>query len=131
MLLLIPLLPFAGFVVNAFFGKRLPKAVSGGVACLVMLASFVVSVAAAWPLMGHGGHPVEQVIYTWLGSGDLQVPFVGHLHHLQIDLDAVGVVAQAVQRRNVLRRPAGHVCHSRRGISRQPGKAMPLSKLRA
>ena len=28
MLLLIPLLPFLGFVVNAFFGKRLPKSVS-------------------------------------------------------------------------------------------------------
>ena len=37
MLLLIPLLPFFGFLVNAFLGKRLPKSVSGGVACLVML----------------------------------------------------------------------------------------------
>jgi NADH-quinone oxidoreductase subunit L len=75
MLLLIPLLPFAGFVVNAFLGKRLPKAVSGGIACLVMLAAFVVSVAASWPLLGHDGQPVEQVVYTWIGSGDLQVPF--------------------------------------------------------
>ena len=37
MLLLIPLLPFVGFLVNAFLGKRLPKSVSGGLACLVML----------------------------------------------------------------------------------------------
>ena len=82
MLLLIPLLPFAGFVVNAFLGKRLPKAVSGGIACLVMLAAFVVSLAAAWPLLGHGGHPFEQVVYTWLSSGDLQVPFTLRLDQL-------------------------------------------------
>ena len=34
MLALIPLLPFLGFVVNATLGRRLPKAVSGGLACL-------------------------------------------------------------------------------------------------
>ena len=37
MLLLIPLLPFVGFLVNAFLGRRLPKSVSGGVACLAIL----------------------------------------------------------------------------------------------
>ena len=37
MLALIPLLPFAGFLVNATMGKRLPKSVSGGVAVLVMV----------------------------------------------------------------------------------------------
>jgi NADH-quinone oxidoreductase subunit L len=75
MLLLIPLLPFAGFVVNTFLGRRLPKAVSGGVACLAMVAAFVVSAAVAWPIIGHPEHAVEQTIYTWLPSGDLQVPF--------------------------------------------------------
>ena len=43
MLLLIPLLPLAGFVVNAFVGRRLSKSLSGGVACAVMIASFAVS----------------------------------------------------------------------------------------
>ena len=37
MLLLIPLLPFLGFLVNAFFGRRLSKSVSGGVACAAMI----------------------------------------------------------------------------------------------
>ena len=44
MLLLIPLLPFVGFLVNASLGRRLSKAVSGGVAVAVMFASFAVSV---------------------------------------------------------------------------------------
>ena len=42
-LALIPLLPFGGFLVNAFFGKRLPKSVSGGLATLVMVASFAIA----------------------------------------------------------------------------------------
>ena len=39
MLALIPLLPFLGFLVNAFLGRRLTKGVSGAVACAVMLAN--------------------------------------------------------------------------------------------
>ena len=82
MLLLIPLLPFMGFVVNAFLGRRLSKSVSGGMACLVMIAAFLVSVVSAWPLLGHGGHAVEQVVFTWLSSGTLQVPFALRLDQL-------------------------------------------------
>ena len=75
MLLLIPLLPFMGFVVNAFLGRRLSKSVSGGIACLVMIGAFLVSVVSAWPLLGDGGHAVEQVVFTWFSSGTLQIPF--------------------------------------------------------
>ena len=52
MLLLIPLLPFLGFLVNASLGRRLSKAASGAVACGVMLASFAVSMAAFVRLLG-------------------------------------------------------------------------------
>jgi NADH-quinone oxidoreductase subunit L len=77
MLLLIPLLPFAGFVVNAFFGRKLSKSVSGGLACLVMVAAFVVSVVAAVDLGTSSDHAVaiQQTFFTWLPSGDLQIPF--------------------------------------------------------
>jgi NADH-quinone oxidoreductase subunit L len=44
MLLLIPLLPFVGFLINAFLGRRLSKSISGGIACLAIIGSFVVSV---------------------------------------------------------------------------------------
>ncbi len=82
MLLLIPLLPFVGFVVNAAIGRRLPKSVSGGIACLAMVGAFLVSLVAAWPLLGHGGHPVEQVVFNWLSSGALRVPFALRLDQL-------------------------------------------------
>jgi NADH-quinone oxidoreductase subunit L len=77
MLALIPILPFLGFLVNAFLGRRLAKGVSGAVACSVMLASFAVSVAAVWQMLGESGElrAVEQVLYTWIASGELQVSF--------------------------------------------------------
>ncbi|HEY9465259.1 MAG TPA: NADH-quinone oxidoreductase subunit L, partial [Vicinamibacterales bacterium] len=75
MLALIPLLPLLGFVVNATLGRRLPKSVSGGLASLVMLASFVISVMS---VMQIAGRPVEErtiqeVLYTWIASGDLKI----------------------------------------------------------
>src|SRR5436190_285104 len=82
LLLLIPLLPFAGFLVNAFLGKRLPKSVSGGVACLAMLASFTVSALSVWTLVGHGAPWIEATVYRWIASGDLQVPLQFRLDHL-------------------------------------------------
>jgi NADH-quinone oxidoreductase subunit L len=75
MLLLIPLLPFLGFVVNAFVGRRLPKAVSGGIACLAIIGAFVVSASVAWPILTGSAERVDQTVFTWLPSGDLQIPF--------------------------------------------------------
>jgi NADH-quinone oxidoreductase subunit L len=83
MLLLIPLLPFVGFLVNAFLGKRLPKSVSGGLACLVMLASFAVSALSVWNVIGAPGTPwLEETYYRWIASGDLQIPLQFRLDHL-------------------------------------------------
>src|SRR6266540_7023157 len=83
MLLLIPLLPFAGFLVNAFLGKRLPKSVSGGLACLVMLGSFAASVLSVWILVTTpSAHWIEATYYRWIASGDLQIPLQFRLDHL-------------------------------------------------
>src|SRR4026207_2160396 len=82
LLLLIPLLPFAGFLVNAFLGKRLPKSVSGGVACLVMLASFAVSAMSVWTVVNRGALWIENAAFRWISSGDLQIPLQFRLDHL-------------------------------------------------
>ncbi|MBK5295693.1 MAG: NADH-quinone oxidoreductase subunit L [Vicinamibacteria bacterium] len=73
MLALIPLLPFAGFLVNALFGKRLPKSVSGGVACAAMIAAFGVSLFSVTVMFGTPGRAIEQTVYTWIASGDLHI----------------------------------------------------------
>lgn len=72
MLALIPLLPLVGFLINAFFGKKLPKSVSGGVACAAMVAAFGVSATVSMQLLGLSPESriIEQTLYTWIASGD-------------------------------------------------------------
>jgi NADH-quinone oxidoreductase subunit L len=83
LLLLIPLLPFAGFLVNAFLGKRLPKILSGSLACAVMVGSFATSVLAVWVMRNTPGAPwIEGTYYRWIASGDLQIPLQFRLDHL-------------------------------------------------
>ncbi len=72
MIALIPLFPLLGFAINASMGRRLPKPVSGGLASLVMLASFAVSVMVVWQLanLAPTQRVIEQTLYTWIASGD-------------------------------------------------------------
>jgi NADH-quinone oxidoreductase subunit L len=68
----IPLLPFAGFVVNATMGKRLPKSVSGGLASLVMVLSFLISAYLVWQLaqMAPDQRLMTNTVYRWMASGE-------------------------------------------------------------
>jgi NADH-quinone oxidoreductase subunit L len=83
-LALIPLLPLAGFLVNASLGRRLPKAMSGGLASLVMVASFAVSAISVWQLAGMdaGARAIEQSLYTWIASDDLNIDVAFYLDPL-------------------------------------------------
>jgi NADH-quinone oxidoreductase subunit L len=83
-LALVPLFPFVGFLVNSLVGRRLPKAVSGGVASLVMVASFTVSALLVWQLAGMpaDSRAIEQTLYTWIASGDLSVELAFRLDQL-------------------------------------------------
>src|SRR6266850_1934702 len=75
MLLLIPLLPFLGFLVNASFSRRLTKTVSGGVACGAMIVSFIISAAGVVRLVSLDpeSRTLVNQVYTWFTSGDLRV----------------------------------------------------------
>jgi NADH-quinone oxidoreductase subunit L len=72
MVALIPLFPLLGFLVNSLLGRRLPKAISGGLASLAMIASFAVSALTVWQLAGLpvDARAIEQTLYTWIQSGD-------------------------------------------------------------
>ena len=82
MLLLIPLLPLAGFLVNAFFGRRLPKSISGGVACGAMVASFAVSAGLVWGLPGEGAGAIETSVFDVDRVRRPQLPFTLRLDQL-------------------------------------------------
>jgi NADH-quinone oxidoreductase subunit L len=85
-LLLIPLLPFLGFVVNATVGRRWSKNLTGGIATGAMAAAFGISVMQVWGMLGlepvGGVRATEQVVFTWLASDALQVPFTLRLDPL-------------------------------------------------
>jgi NADH-quinone oxidoreductase subunit L len=91
-LALIPLLPFVGFLINAAIGRRLSKSVSGGLACLVMVASFGVSVWEVVRLIGMGAtegsgvapppRDITQSVFTWIASGDFTIDLAFRLDPL-------------------------------------------------
>jgi len=84
MLILIPLLPFLGFLLNASFGKRVSKAAAGAVACGAMVGSFAVSLAAVWQLVGlpHESRAIANQVFTWITSGDFTAAFTLRLDPL-------------------------------------------------
>ena len=87
MLALIPLLPFAGFLVNAFLGKRLPKSISGGLATAVMAVSFAIAVMQVLALAGMPpeSRQINQTLFTWITAGDFSLD-------LALRLDALSAV---------------------------------------
>jgi NADH-quinone oxidoreductase subunit L len=84
MLLLIPLLPLVGFLVNAAAGRRLTKTGSGAVACGAIVASFLVSAFAVSRLLAMPAESrvITQQVFTWFTSGDLTVGFTLRLDPL-------------------------------------------------
>jgi NADH-quinone oxidoreductase subunit L len=86
-LALIVLLPLAGFLVNATIGRRLPKAVAGGLASAVMVASFLIAAGQVWGLaaMPPESRQINETLFTWIASGDFNID-------LGLRLDALSAV---------------------------------------
>ena len=84
MLALIPLLPFLGFLVNASLGRRLPKTVSGGLACAAMLAALAVAVAQVMALaaLPPESREISHTVFTWIKSGDFALDLTFRLDPL-------------------------------------------------
>ena len=66
---LIPLFPLLGFLINGFFGPKLPKAVSGGVATMAVFASFAVALALLQKILAAPEDARQLTVYLapWLG----------------------------------------------------------------
>ena len=78
MLILIPLLPFVGFLLNTVFRRSLSKGVSGAIATGAMGLAFGVAATTVWRLIGSepvgGVRAIEQQVFTWISSGPLDIP---------------------------------------------------------
>ena len=79
----IVLLPLIGFVINGLFGKRLPKALVGGLATLVVFAAFLISVSIfiGFPT---DGTPVIVKAFEWFTIGGIQVNFGFQIDQLSL-----------------------------------------------
>ncbi len=84
MLLLIPLLPFLGFLLNASLGRRISKRAAGTVACATLFGSFLVSATALGRLLAlpHDSAAIVSDVFTWIASGNLSVGFTLRLDPL-------------------------------------------------
>src|SRR5213593_3281900 len=84
MLLLIPLLPLLGFLVNASFGRRVSKAAAAAIACGAMAGSFAVSLFAVWRLVAlpPASRAIVDQVFTWISSGDFTAGFALRLDPL-------------------------------------------------
>lgn len=72
---LIPLFPLIGFLINGFFGKKISKGLSGGIASLSIFASFIVSVLVFLELQGLSQKENVVNVFSWINSGSLKIPF--------------------------------------------------------
>lgn len=72
---LVPLFPLLGFLINGFFGKKISKGLSGSIASLAILASFIVSVLAFIELQGTNQKENVINVFSWINSGMLKIPF--------------------------------------------------------
>lgn len=72
---LIPLFPLIGFIINGFFGKKISKGLSGSIASLSILASFIVSVIVFMELQASSQKQHVVTIFSWINSDTLKVPF--------------------------------------------------------
>ena len=71
--LLVLLTPLAGFLVNALFGRLLPRRLVGWVGAGSIGLSFVLALAILWQVLG--GQKLDQSYFTWWQSADFNVPF--------------------------------------------------------
>jgi NADH-quinone oxidoreductase subunit L len=83
---LIPLLPFAGFLINGILGRRLPKWLITTVALLAPLAALSLVLNAAQGFFGAAAAPayVETCPVGWINIGTLHVDFSFVLDQLSL-----------------------------------------------
>lgn len=72
---LVPLFPLIGFLINGFFGKKISKGLSGAIASLSILASFIVSVLIFMELQASAEKQHIVNVFSWINSGSLTIPF--------------------------------------------------------
>lgn len=77
---LIPLLPFLGFLLNGLLNKRLPAAVAGLIGSATVLGSFIISLV----LFFNFKYQYTVELFDWITVGSLQIPFSYQIDQLSL-----------------------------------------------
>ncbi|MFN5665442.1 MAG: NADH-quinone oxidoreductase subunit L [Bacteroidota bacterium] len=76
--LMVPLLPLVGFLINGLLGNKLPKSITGWLAALAVLGSFLCSVSIFNGLAAKDAIHID--LFNWISFGNTSIAF-----GLQID----------------------------------------------
>ena len=72
--LLLLLSPFAGFLFNVFFGKKVSKGISGTIGTLTVLVSFLMSICF-FAQLNQNGKPFEITLFDWISVHNFKLSF--------------------------------------------------------
>src|SRR5215217_4190169 len=90
LVLLIPLLPFLGFLINGLGRNLLPKGVVSFMGCITVLGSFIISLLLAFRLdellalnrIGGNATPYTATYFNFINVGSLKIPFAFQIDQL-------------------------------------------------
>lgn len=81
LLILIPLLPLLGFIINGIGFRHLPKNIAGTIGSATALGAFAISILA-WN--SFGGQPQIVKVFDWISIGQLTIPFAFQIDQLSL-----------------------------------------------
>ncbi|HEX7260615.1 MAG TPA: NADH-quinone oxidoreductase subunit L, partial [Luteolibacter sp.] len=84
LLWLVPALPFAGFLILALCGSRMPRALVSVVGCGTVGFAALLSLGIACVFLSGDGEPIRQELWTWFEVGGLELPVGLHLDALSL-----------------------------------------------
>lgn len=84
LLILIPLLPLAGFLINGIGFPNIPKGAVGIIGTLAVVASFVLSVMTFNAFVASGSQPFIVPLFDWISVGELHIPFSFQVDQLSL-----------------------------------------------
>ncbi len=81
---LVPALPFAGFLILALCGSRMPRALVSAVGCGSVGGAALLSLGIGCDFLSGNGEPFRQELWTWFDVGGLTLPVGLHLDALSL-----------------------------------------------
>ncbi|MCF6129384.1 NADH-quinone oxidoreductase subunit L [Flavobacterium sp. AS60] len=72
--LVLLLSPFAGFLFNVFFGKKVSKGISGAIGTITVLVSFLLSICF-FAQLNQNGKPFEISLFDWISVHNFKLDF--------------------------------------------------------